>query len=124
MASNTYWLLHARHRVLLYFGAVVIDAVTDHRPAVVLALNNDIYFIATFRPMLLFPQLALSIKCKTFGVANTIGPYLAPRPGLSDKRIVSRNGTIGLNTNNLAKRVGKILGGRSHIVGVIAERNE
>ena len=52
-------LLHAGLlRALVDLGAAVVDAVADHRPAVVLALLDDVDLVAAARPVLVLPQLA------------------------------------------------------------------
>src|SRR5262249_31011332 len=105
-------------------AAVVINAITDYWPAVVFALSDDIYFITAFGPMLLLPQLTLSIKRKAFGVAQTQGPYFRLHSAPPDKWIVRRNRAVRFNADNFAKRVREILRGRSGHVRVIAERCE
>src|SRR6185436_3379731 len=52
-------LLHAvLARAVVDLGAAVIDAEADDRPAVVLALVDDVDLIAAARPVLVLPQLA------------------------------------------------------------------
>ena len=52
-------LLHAGlRRALVDLRAAVVDAVADHRPAVVLALLDDVDLVAAARAVLVRPQLA------------------------------------------------------------------
>ena len=39
-------------------GAAVVDAIADHRPAVVLALLDDVDLVAAARAVLVLPQLS------------------------------------------------------------------
>src|SRR5215208_4102839 len=49
-------LLHAGLlRARVNFGAAVVDAVTDHRPAVILAFVDDVDLVAAARTVLMLP---------------------------------------------------------------------
>ena len=104
-------LLHAGLvRALVDFRAVVIDAVADHRPAVVLALLDDVDLVAALRAVLFLPQLAVGrIDGEAFGVAVAVAPDFRPRAGFADERIVGRHRTVGSYAHDLADGVGEVL---------------
>src|SRR5215475_12145323 len=71
-------LLHALLvRALVDFDAAVVDAVADHRPAVILALLDEIDLVAAARPMLVLPQLSGDgMEREPLGIAVAVAPDL------------------------------------------------
>src|SRR5215813_6452408 len=58
-------------------GAIVVDAVADHRPAVVLARLGNVDLVAAARAMLVLPQLpGLGIERRALRIAVAIAPDL------------------------------------------------
>src|SRR5262249_47081691 len=104
-------LLHALLvRALVDFGAAVVDAVADHRPAVILALLDQVDLVAAPRPMLVLPQLSgHGVEREPLGIAVAVAPDLRLGGGLAGEGIVRRNGAIGPDANDLAEVIGKIL---------------
>src|SRR5207302_4875222 len=83
-------LLHAGFlRALVDLGAVVVDAIADHGPAVVLAGLRNVDLVAAARAMLVLPELAgLRMDRGALRVAMAIAPdfRLGARP--AHERIV------------------------------------
>src|SRR5215468_8060401 len=104
-------LLHALLvRALVDPGAVVVDAVADHRPAVVLAFLDDVDLVATARPVLVLPQLpGHGVEREPLGIAMAVAPDLGLGGRPADEGIVRRDRAIGPDANDLAEIVGKIL---------------
>src|SRR5262244_406684 len=104
-------LLHALLvRALVDFGAVVVDAVADHRPAVILALLDDVDLVAAARPMLVLPQLpGHGVEREALGIAVAVAPDLRLGGRPADERIVRRDRAIGPDADDLAEIVGRIL---------------
>src|SRR5215468_6880238 len=104
-------LLHALLvRALVDPGAAVVDAVADHRPAVILALLDEIDLVAAARPMLVLPQLSgHGVEREPLGIAVAVAPDLRLGGRLADEGIVRRNRAIGPDANDLAEVVGEIL---------------
>ncbi len=73
----------------------IVDAVTDYRPAIVIAGNNEIEFIAALWAMLGFPQVTgFRMKGQTLWAAVTVTPDCRFYTALSDKGIVTRNAAV------------------------------
>src|SRR5262245_7380757 len=104
-------LLHAALlRALVDLGAAVVDAVADHRPAVILALLDKVDLVAAARPMLVLPQLSGDgVERKPLGISVAVAPDLWLGRRLADEGIVRRNRAIGPDANDLAEVVAKIL---------------
>src|SRR5215831_13156754 len=108
-------------RALVDPGAAVVDAVADHRPAVILALLDEGYPGAAARPMLGLPQLSGGgVEREPLGIAVTVAPDLRLGGRLADEGIVRRNRAIRPDANDLAEVVGEILrlvAGREVVAG-------
>src|SRR5262249_23446571 len=104
-------LLHALlARALVDFGAAVVDAVADHRPAVILALLREGDLVAAAGPMLVLPQLSgHGVEREPLGIAVAVAPDLRLGRRLADEGIVRRNRAVGADADDLAEVVGKIL---------------
>ena len=84
--------------------ARIVDAVHDHRPAVVLALLDDVELVAAARTVLGFPQAAgPRIERQAFLAADAIGPDLGQDARLAEERIVGRRRAVGRDVNDLAE---------------------
>src|SRR5262249_7407277 len=91
-------------------GSVVIDAVADHRPAVVLAGLRNVDLVAAARPVFVHPQLAARrIDRRALRIAMTVTPDFRLGAVLADEGIVGRGGAVGTNTNQLAQVIAEIL---------------
>jgi hypothetical protein len=91
-------------------GAAVVDAVTDHRPAIVLALADDVDFIAAARAVLDFPEIAgRGVDRQSLLVAMAKTPDLGPGAIASDKGIVRRRCAIGRDPDQLAQMIAEVL---------------
>src|SRR3954469_13849667 len=104
--------------------AGVIDAEADHRPAVVLALGDDIDLVAAARAVLDFPELAGDgMDREALFVAMAITPDLGPGSVAADERIVRRCSAIRRDADQLAEVIAEIL--RLVAIGeVLAERDK
>src|SRR5262245_49575483 len=104
-------LLHALLvRALVNPGAAVVDAVADHRPAVILALLDEVDLVAAARPMLVLPQLSGDgVEREPLGIAVAVAPDLRLGRRLADVGIVRRNRAVGPDADYLAEIVCKIL---------------
>src|SRR5204863_7664429 len=106
-----HWLLHAvPGGGLMDLRAGIVDAETDHRPAVIPALADDIDLVAAARTVLDFPKLAVCrVDRKSLFVAMTIAPDFRLGAVAADEGIVGRRRTIGRDADHLAEMVGKVL---------------
>ena len=89
----------------------VVDAVADHRPAVVLSLLRDVDLVAAARPVLGLPQLA-GLRIDRERPASCDGRSSRSRacaPALADERIVGRHRTVRRMRTILPMVVGEIL---------------
>src|SRR5437868_14755587 len=90
----------------MQLGAGIIYAVADHRPAVVLALADDVDFIAAARAVLGLPQVAgRGIDGEALLIAMTVAPDLRLRAGAADEGIVLRHRAVRRNADQLAEMV-------------------
>src|SRR4029450_13115862 len=98
-------------------GAAVVDAIADHRPAVVLALLDQVDLVAAARPMLVLPDLAARrMASEALGVAMAVAPDFRLRALPADERVVRRAGAVGPDADDLADVVAEVL----RLVGKIA----
>src|SRR5262249_60665682 len=80
------------------------------RPALILALLDDVDLVATARPMLVLPQLpGHGVEREALGIAMAVAPDLRLGGRPADEGIVRRDRAIGPDANDLAEIVGKIL---------------
>ena len=96
-------------RALVNLCAVVVDAVADHRPPVVLALLDDVDLIAAARPVLVLPKPAgHGMERETLRIAMARAPdfWLGALP--SDEGIVRRHRAIRPDPERFPEMVGKI----------------
>ena len=83
--------------------ALILDAVGDRRPAVVLALARDVHFIAAARAVLDLPQLArLRVQGRRLDVAVPEGPDLWTHALLADERVVLGNAAVRVDAHQFA----------------------
>src|SRR5581483_7415560 len=118
-------LLHpGLRRRLVDLRAVIVDAIADHRPAVVLALLDEVDLIAAARAVLLLPQFAADrMKGEALRVAVAVAPDLRTCALSADERIVLRNAAVRRDAHDLAVVDGEVL----RLVArpeMIAERDE
>src|SRR4029079_11033980 len=104
-------LLHARRAcALVNARAVVIDAVADHRPAVILAGLWNVDLVAAHRTVLMSPELpGLRVQGCALHVAVAVAPDFRPGARLLHERIVRRHAAIRRDADHLATVVGEIL---------------
>src|SRR5262249_21188037 len=89
-----------------YWCAVVVDAKAHARPAVVLALLDDIDLVTAHWPVLLLPQFSVGrIEGETLRVAQTVGPDLRQCTSGADKWIVGERRAVSRHADNLANVV-------------------
>ena len=92
------------HGIEVLRGAGIVDAVTDHGPAVILSGTRNIQFVATTRAVLMRPQ---SARRRIDGCALHISVTIAPDFLETIRRfcvwIVSGNIAIGRDVNDLAE---------------------
>src|SRR5262249_38903021 len=104
--------------------AAVVDAIADHRPAIVLALLDDVDLVAALRAVLLLPQFsAHRMEREALRIAMSVAPDFAARARASDERIVRRDRAVGGDAHDLAVVDAKILR-RVARAEMIAERDE
>src|SRR3977135_2847978 len=103
-------LLHAVFvRALVDLGPIVIDAVTDHRPAVIAAFLDDVDLIAAARTVLVLPQLAARrIECQALRIADSVSPDFRLGIAPAHEGVVGRSRTIRANADDLSDVVGGI----------------
>src|SRR5438094_9638112 len=90
--------------------AAVIDAVADHRPAVISAGFSDVDLVAAARTVLVHPQFAgLRVESRALRIAMAVAPdfRLGARP--FDEGIVYRRRAVWPNAHDLAEVVAEIL---------------
>ena len=85
-----YWLLHAFHFSLVRNGgAAIVDAISNYRPSVILALFNNIDFVATLWPVFVIPDFTgHRVFYQTLGISMSIAIYGCFCPFGIYKRIV------------------------------------
>ena len=87
------------HRISGHAGAVVVAAVANHRPTVVAPRPDDVDLISAERTMLTSPRLPSDrMKSKSLNGAMADGVDFWQVSILTDKRIVSGNGTVIVHT--------------------------
>ena len=92
------------------FCAAIIDAVADHRPAVILALADDVDLVAAARAVFDLPEIAGSrVDRETLLIAVAVAPDFRLRVGAADKWIVCRRRAVGRDPDQLAEMIGKVL---------------
>ena len=90
--------------------ARIIDAVTDHRPAVILAGLRDVDLVAAARAVLVHPHLARRrIERGALRIAVAVAPDFRLGAGLFHERIVRRHRSVGAHAHDLADVIGEIL---------------
>src|SRR5262249_59617436 len=95
---------------LVDLGAVVVDAVADPWPAVILALLDEVDLVAAARPVLVLPQLpGHGVEREPLGIAVAVAPDLGHGGRLADEGIVRRSRAIGPGANDLSEVLCKIL---------------
>src|SRR5262244_578405 len=104
-------LLHALLvRALVDPGAVVVDAVADHWPAVVLAFLDDVDLVAAARPVLVLPRLAGGgMEREPLCIAVAVAPDLRLGAGAADEGIVRRRRAVGADADELAEVIADVL---------------
>src|SRR5262249_26697646 len=104
-------LLHALPvGTLVQLRPRIVDAVADHRPAVVGAALDDVDLIPAARAVLDDPEDAgCRVDGSRLGVAVAPAPDLGPRVWLPDERVVGGHAAVGLDANDLAPVSPKIL---------------
>ena len=104
-------LLHAGLvRALVDLGAAIVDAVADHRPAVVLAGLRNVDLVAAARAVLVLPQFAgLRMQRRALRVAVAVAPDFRLASGSADERIVRRHRAVGRDAHDLAEMIGEVL---------------
>src|SRR5690606_1353429 len=91
-------------------GAVVVDAVGDHRPAVVLAGLGVIQFGAATRAVLDGPEpTGHRMHRRALQVAVAVRPDLRHRACATHERIVIWDGAVAVDPHDLADAGGEIL---------------
>src|SRR5690606_36791433 len=91
-------------------AAAVLDPVGNRRPAVVLALADDVHLVAATRAVLHFPELAGNgMQRRRLDVAVTDRPDLQAGARLTDERVVFGNGAIGIDPHDLAVEADQVL---------------
>src|SRR5688572_10697927 len=98
-------LLHSltRRRRTAYGIASILDAVGLHRPAVVLALLDEVQFIATACPVLDDPVLSVRVEGGRLRIAVSERPDLGLRSIATGERVVIGNRTVGVDPHRLAE---------------------
>ncbi|MNF83635.1 hypothetical protein D3C84_659600 [compost metagenome] len=87
------------------------------RPPVILAAFDDVQLVAAPGTVFVFPQGAGPwIERSTLRVAHTVGPDFGAHTGLTDKWVVVRYFTVGIDTNDLALKFVEVLCGRAVVV--------
>ena len=90
--------------------AWIVDAVHDHRPAVILAFLDDVQLVAAARSVIVLPQATGSrIERQAFRAAHAVGPDLGQHARLTDERIVGRRRAIRRDVNDLAEMIVELL---------------
>src|SRR5262245_16710346 len=97
-------------RALVDLGTAVIDAVADHRPAVILSLLDDIDLIAPARAVLVLPQLAGDgVEREGLVIALPVAPDLRLGASPADEGIVRRHRAVRPDADDLAEIVAEVL---------------
>src|SRR5262249_16492265 len=94
----------------VYLFAAVIDAIADHRPAVVLATFGDVNLIAPARAVLVHPPFAAyRVQGAPFRIAMAVAPDFRFGARSFDEGIVRRHRTVRPNADDLAEMIAKVL---------------
>src|SRR5690606_31103065 len=84
--------------------AVIVDAVGDDGPAIVLAGFGDVDLVAAARPVLAEPRRAgLRVERGALDVAVAVGPDLRQRALGAHERVVLRHGAVAVDPDDLAE---------------------
>ena len=118
-------LLHAGLRACRRrSAAAIIDAVADHRPAVVLARLDDVDLVAALRAVLLLPELAVGgIEGEALRVAVAIGPDLGQRAGRPTNGLSGGTAPSGVMRTILPMWLSSFCAS-SRVAEMLAERDE
>src|SRR5690606_31248830 len=83
---------------------VIVIALADDRPAVILPSLDDVELIAALRSQLVLPELLrVRIDGEAARVPVPARPHVAPCPGVVDDRVVVRAGSVGIDAYDLAE---------------------
>ncbi len=89
----------------------IVEAVGDHRPAVVLPGTHDVDLVAALRAVLMRPEFAGSgMQSSALHVAVAKGPFLRSCIRLADEGIVGRQPAVVVQADDLAGVVIEPLG--------------
>jgi hypothetical protein len=104
-------LLHARRRPApADLRAGIVDAIADHRPAIVAAREHPVDLIPAARAVLGRPKVpGLRVERGSLHVAMTVGPDLGLGPRLVPEGIVGRHAAIGVDAHHLAEVARQVL---------------
>src|SRR5687767_8773262 len=90
----------------------VVDAVADHRPAVVASRLNAIQLVSALRSVLVGPQLAGGgVHEHSLHVAMSVAPDLRLRSWAIHERVVRGYASVVMQADDLALVIGEILRG-------------
>ena len=93
------------------FGARIVDAIADHRPAIVLALADDVHLVTAARAVFDLPKLVIcGIDREALWIAVAVAPDLGSGAFTADERIVRWSSAIGGDADDLAEMIGEVLG--------------
>src|SRR5687768_4271454 len=86
--------------------AVIFHAIGGGWPTIVSAAHDQINFVATLRPVLVFPELACAaVEREALRVAVSKAPDLRSRTWLRDKGVVSRHASVRFDAHDCPGRV-------------------
>jgi len=104
-------------------SAIVIHAVSDERPTVILARFNEIELVSTTGTMFSFPKGAIArIDSQTLRIAVSTAPNGPERAGSANKGVIGWNTSIGEYTVNLSVGQFQGLGITEHTPFAYAEK--
>ena len=103
--------------------AAVVDAIGDHRPAMVGASRGDVHFIAALRAVFVGPELTgPGVERRALRVAVSPTPHFRARAGAGEQWVVVRNATVVVQANNAAGVVIQTLS--AALVATVAQGDE
>ncbi len=92
-------------------GSVIVDAIGDYRPAIVLTRKDEVEFVAPAGPVFRFPQFAgHRMEAVALWIPVAITPYRSHGPRTSGKWIIGRDCPVVVDTMDFTIVVARLLG--------------
>ena len=89
--------------------AAVVDAVCDHRPAIVEPATDDVDLVPPLRSMLVLPKRTrCRVDRKADGVSVAVRPNLRKRAFAADERVIQRDCAISVSYTHLLGTAGAL----------------